>query len=369
MPGRSFVLNLLLVFVLCAPVRVEAQGCGPSFGKLVSRLLLVAGGGIAGGLSAGLVYIEAGKEGDRESCGYNANPGSPTVVVYGDSLSSGFPGYGATTNMLVEAKTLHSGWPIGGPESLCGRLRRSDPSNDVTVWNLASPGAQIDPTSHGPNWLQSNVVGTRDLSLQVSQALAEKQLAPVHVIFVGHNNMDWISDARAAGADPEAHRAVLAERIAAGMETQVRRLIERAQRDGTSLDVVLYGLANFEDSYWGTSMGLEANRKDPTKYPYAHLVREKGPSYAPEYASRTAELEKRTNELLRRTVEKLQGETGGKIRIEFSDVLATQNFRDMKYFSERDAFHFSKQGRALTSQIVFDDLARRGLTSRDGRAR
>lgn len=319
--------------------------------------------------------IDENFQSDREACtpiGQKA-PSSPTIVVYGDSMSSGFPGYDSTPKMVAYSRFIHRGWPIG-PDSLCSLIRKNHPDNQELIWNVASPGSRIDPSFNPPSYARTTIAGTRQLSDQVDLALTEKQLAPLHVFFIGHNDMDWKTDVDVSKLDEKSYREHLPSRLATGMEIQLRRLTERARKDNKPVTMLVYGLPNMADGFKAINDAIALNKKDPKMFPFVERVHRTSPSYNPENAEATLDLLKRSNEALEQMVEKLNRQNAERgldnVRIVYSDATQKNTFEDLSFYSCLDGCHPGQTGRAKMAKVFYDDLKQRdmiGLATRPTR--
>lgn len=360
---RLFVA--VLAITLLVPQTVTAGPCSRLY-RFVKRAALL-------GLGAGAGYYVAEKElwteTNEEACSGSDKPTNgkaPTIVVYGDSLSSGFPGYTSLPEMVFISRTTHHGWPIGGPDSLCGRIAQRYPGNAVHVWNLASGAAYIDPAPLQTPASKRIVARIHDLSKQVDEAVAAENFPRLHVFLIGHNNLDWKSDLNEFHFEEKAYLAQLPGQISLSYEAQLRRVLERARGSQERVDIVVYGLAPMRYAIPNVAAATAEHERDPSKFPYVGEIAIRVPSFTAEHEKVTLDLEERTNAAFEGMVGRLQKEIAAdpalrEVRLHYSKTVNESKFDQPKYFSPLDAFHPSAEGRAAFSKLVYDDLETRGL--------
>lgn len=282
------------------------------------------------------------------------------LFVIGDSLSSGNSSYSTSAGTIVNTRIRNqNGWVLdrnGSNEvdSLFERLKDQIP---IRITNAAWPGAYaLAATDLDRSW--ANRIGNiSNLSDQMDRALEQDPFPNLVMIWLGHNNLDWIYD---VSVDPSLNEQKyydsIPERLANNLELEIRRLVKKAKWDRTKLSVVVSGLLNVEATLEAREKARILKAQNPELFPYLETADTRFPSTRPEHREQLVKLAARVNDALEVMVERLNADIQeekalpDQIEIRFSRRMCQMGLRDPKYLHPNDAFHLSALGQQKVAE-------------------
>ena len=285
----------------------------------------------------------------------------PHVAMIGDSLT--LPFYiSSVPGMFWRARTEHQkNWFLDtddSPGSIHSVYERIDVLTPLVAVNYASAGAYVDSGKTGRAFVQQ-VAKTDTFSGQVRNILHEARFPDLLLIWLGHNNLNWVNGLDAEERkNPEKHLLKRLWEFRRNYAYQLERLVERARGAGRKTVIVVYGLGNWEAFFQAQRTAEEQKAKDPSLYPYLGRTYEFYESMRPEYRSNVARLGLMVNNELRDVVQDLRQRLRDhpNVRLEYSDALAKADVSPVELYHAMDVWHPSVEGHKRLAEIVFASL-------------
>lgn len=286
----------------------------------------------------------------------------PHVAMIGDSLTKNMY-ISSNLSLVRRARTeQQKNWFLdtdnspGGIYSLYERLAELTP---MVAVDHASAGARVDSgrTKDTPGQIFAKI---RNLSQQVDQILEEERFPDLTLIWIGHNNLNWVApldaDERKA---PEKHLLRALWRFTKHYRDQLERLVDRAKKEKHKTAIVVYGLGNIEAFFRAKETAEVLKAKDPELFPYLEKTFEMFESARPEHRNNTIRLGLMVNEALRDVVNDLKQQLKDypNVRMRYSDAFASADFNRIELYHPNDAWHASLEGHNFGAEIVFRSLS------------
>jgi len=280
----------------------------------------------------------------------------PHVALIGDSLSTNMY-ISSLPSTFVRSKMGHrqnwflnhgdAAYPIN---SIYERLEKLTP---VVATQYTSPGGYVDGVKLGG---PLRFIYPLHFSDQVDMVLADKRFPDLLMIWIGHNNMDWVRTADAeALKNPDKHLADIARIFRGNYSRELNRLLDRAKSDGHKTAIVVFGVVNFDAFFKARAETEEQKRANPSLYPYLEADYGFYPAMRPEYRGNMIKLGKLLNEQLRKLVDEINSDPSrsATLRIEYSDALATVDIGHAELIHPMDAWHPSPKGHSVLAAAAF----------------
>jgi len=286
----------------------------------------------------------------------------PHIAMIGDSLSRDFF-VSSVFGMLWRAKMHHRrDWFLdtdASPDSVYSVYERLARETPLVACEYSSAGGEVD--SGGGNrgllgpWLPL------DLSQQTDLVLEEKRFPDLVLLWIGHNNLDWVDSVDPhlrENADLDAVWQKMAADFRKDYERQLRRLVERARQDERRRALIVFGLFNLKSFFEARDAAERLREKDPRRFPSFDVCYQRFESMKPEYRAHMVRLALMMNEALRAMVAEFNRELGGdaKVRLEYSDALATLDIGNVALIHPMDAWHPSAKGHSVLAEAAFGTL-------------
>jgi lysophospholipase L1-like esterase len=284
----------------------------------------------------------------------------PHVAMIGDSLSRNF--YVSSLPSMVWRSKMNHGrdWFLDtdpSPKSVYSVYERL---SQITPWvacEYSSVAAKVDSGKDGNHFLQCWL--PVDFSQQVDLILKEKRFPDLVLIWIGHNNLHW-----EWCVDPHQPEKIdaglqdLAARFCQDYERQLDRLVDRAREEQQRRAIIVFGLVNFKSFFEARDAAERLRKGNPTLYPYFEVDYKHYATMKPEYRGNMMKLALMINEKLRALVEEFDRKLGAdsKVRLWYSDALATVDLSDVTVINRIDAWHPSVKGHSLLAKAAFDAL-------------
>ncbi len=283
-----------------------------------------------------------------------------SVVMIGDSTVRDFT-VASNLGMFLQLLTRNQRNPFlntdprKGIASVFQRLAQRYP---VRAFEVARAGATVGPPQAlVRRWFQ-RFADVKVFAEQVDEVLAETQVPDIILSWIGHNNLDFITEAGSAES-PEALDAACArirENFSREYRRQLLRLLEGVRADGRRHAIVVYGLVNPAATQAARAQAREQKLAAPGLFPYFQKSEMRFPPLKIEQAERLVELSRTLSADLRQLVQELrEAELGGdsKVGLFYSDATATMPLDQVSHLSADDAWHASEQGMNVVAEALF----------------
>jgi lysophospholipase L1-like esterase len=286
----------------------------------------------------------------------------PHIAIVGDSLSKNFY-ISSPASMLWRARTeRQEDWFLDtdpSPGSVNSLFERLDKVTPLVATEYSTAGALVAPR-HATEPLVRRLARTQNLRRQITQITKAKRFPDVVLLWIGHNNTDWVKRlTEAERRDSSKGLLRLAQEFEASYADELEVLIDRAGKEKHPVAVVVFGLADFRTFFEMRRQAAAIHARDPTRYPYYDATCRYFEALQPANQENTTQLGLMMNEELRKMVARLRGQpsTHPNVRLEYSDALARINLSDLKTFRSLDAWHPSILGHDMLAKTAFNAIA------------
>ena len=284
----------------------------------------------------------------------------PHIAMIGDSLSRGF--YVSSIVSCVWRSKMNHGrdWFLDtdpSADSVYSLYERLAQEMPLVACEYSSVGGRVD-SGGGGHWFCGSCYPF-NFSQQVDLILKEKRFPDLVLLWIGHNNLNWVH-----GVDPhqpekvEARLQKIVANVRKDYERQLGRLVERAREQIQRTAFLVLGLVNFKSFFEARNAAEKLRKENPKLYPYFEVDYQHYESMKPEYRGNMVKLALMINKELRKMVGKFNRKLGvdSSVRLEYSDVLATVNLSDVEMIHRMDAWHPSTKGHNALAEAVFGAL-------------
>jgi lysophospholipase L1-like esterase len=286
----------------------------------------------------------------------------PHVAVVGDSLTKNLY-ISPAISLIWRARTEQQrNWFLdtdSSPRSIYSLYERIDKLTPVVVSDYARGAAEV--TAHpGDEILAKTLARTRNFTGQVDQILKQKRFPDLVLIWIGHNNLNWVKGMPEAGRNSPAGR--LSERAQAFHEDyarQLRRLIERAEAEDHRVAIVTFGLADCQTFFRARNEAGALHAENPRLYPYFDICAQRFESLKPPYQANMIVLGSSLNRELRGIVADFNKELEHhpNVRLQYSDALAQIDLSNLELIHPMDGQHLSAKGHNRVAEQAFTAIA------------
>src|SRR6266436_3487791 len=195
----------------------------------------------------------------------------PHIAVVGDSLSTNFY-ISSPASMLWRARTeRQKDWFLdtdpspGSVESLYERLNSVTP---LVATEYSTTGALVAPPQ-ATEPLIRRLARTQFLHRQITRLTQTKRFPDVVLLWIGHNNTEWVKRLTAAEQkNPATGLRRLAREFGASYAEELNRLLDRAGTEKHRVAVVVFGLGDFRTFFEMRKKAAALHAQDPARYPY-----------------------------------------------------------------------------------------------------
>lgn len=265
-----------------------------------------------------------------------------TIAALGDSLTTGFYISALLPTALRIRRRLDSNWFFDQSGDIHSVHERCKKAGNFRFINLARASAHVfheERTS-----LLDRFLGVHHFESQVDQWLALEQVPDVTLIWIGHNDLDWVAHPEAEVAKTlTSVKSILTERFEASYQTQLRRMLEAGATASSGKVIIACGLVNFEYFFQARREAERLRQFNPTLYPYMERDYDFFTSMKPEFRDGMIELSLAYNDDIRHCVHNLAQRPGG-INLVYSSALHDIDISDVSSVSKYDAWHPSRAG-------------------------
>ena len=265
----------------------------------------------------------------------------PHVAMLGDSLTQHFY-FSSLASSFWRARTQwRKNWFLDddpSPGSIFSIYERLERFTPLVVTQYNGAGALVaPPQSQGD--LRKRLVRARNLPGQVRQALRRKRFPDLIMIWIGHNNLDWVYGVSEEGREhPEERLQAIATQFRISYAQSLQSLIDRAKTENHKVAIVVFGLANI-DAYLKARRQAEIlHAENPKLYPHFSSGTGHFESLKHPYQKDMARLSLMLNAEMRAMVADVNRElnNNGHVRVEYSDALTKIDFSRLEFINSVD---------------------------------
>jgi len=265
-----------------------------------------------------------------------------TITALGDSLTTGFYVSALLTTALRIRRRLDSNWFYDQSGDIHSVQERCNKAGNFRFINLARASAHVfheEGTS-----LLDRLLGVHHFESQVDRWLALEEVPDVTLIWLGHNDLDWVAHPDAEVAKTLASvKSLLTERFEASYQAQLQRMLEAGATARPGKVIIACGLVNFEYFFEARREAECLRQSDAALYPYLERDYDFFASMKPEFRDSMIELSLAYNENIRHCAHNLAQRPGG-INLVYSSALHDVDISDVSSLSKYDAWHPSRAG-------------------------
>src|SRR6266536_1108352 len=117
--------------------------------------------------------------------------------------------------------------------------------------------------------MRRRIVRTRNLSGQARQILRKKRFPDLIMIWIGHNNLDWVEGLSPNEREhPEERLQEIATQFRQNYTEPLQELIDRAKTENHKVAIVVFGLANLDTFLKARRKAEALHARNPALYPY-----------------------------------------------------------------------------------------------------
>lgn len=284
----------------------------------------------------------------------------PHIAMIGDSLSRNF--YVSSIVSCVWRSKMNHGhnWFLdtdSSPNSIYSVYKRLAEETPLMAREYSSVGGTVDSGGSRNGFLRCWL--PYNFSRQTDLILKEKRFPDLLLIWIGHNNLDWVRF-----VDPhqpekiEAGLQDIVTRFWKDYERQLDRLVERAREEKQRRAIIVFGLVNFKSFFEARDAAERLRKENPKLYPYFEVDYKHYESMKPEYRGNMVKLALMINKKLLAMVDEFNQKLGrdSQVHLWYSDALATVDLSDVEMIHRVDAWHPSRKGHNLLAKAAFGAL-------------
>jgi len=278
----------------------------------------------------------------------------PHIASIGDSLTKNLY-ISPPISLMWRARTEQQrNWFLDtnpAPGSIYSLYERIDKLTPVVATDYARGAAEV--TAHPGEEILAKTLGrTRNFTGQVDQILMRKRLPDLLLIWIGHNNLNWVKGLSFADRQrPERSLLERAQHFHEDYARQLSRLIDRAKTEDHKVAIVVFGLADCETFFQARNKAGALHATNPRLYPYFDICSQRFESLKPPYQANMIALRESLNRELRATVADFNQDLRQfpNIHLEYSYAFARVDLSDLELLHPMDGQHLSPKGHNLVA--------------------
>ncbi len=285
----------------------------------------------------------------------------PHVAMIGDSLTQHFY-ISSPISLFWRARTQRrKNWFLDtdpDPASIWSVYERMETFTPLVAMEYNGAGALVASTRTSEG-IRRRIVRTRNLSGQARQILRKKRFPDLILIWIGHNNLDWVEGlSPTERAHPEKRLQEIATQFRQNYTEPLEWLIDRAKTENHRVAIVVFGLARLETFFNARRKAEALHAKNPALYPYFESGNRSFESLKSPYQNNMVRLGLMLNGEMRAMVSNLDRQLthGSNVRLQYSDALAKVNFSRLELINPADAWHPSIEGHKALAAAAFNAL-------------
>jgi lysophospholipase L1-like esterase len=273
----------------------------------------------------------------------------PHVAMLGDSLTQNFH-FSSLQSSFWRARTeWRKNWFLDtdpNPESIFSVYERLNYLTPLVATEYNGAGALVAARGTQES-LRKRLVRARNFPGQVNQVLHATRFPDQIVIWIGHNNLDWVHGLSSEERErPESHLQTLAAQFRLNYTQSLQRLIDRAKIENHSVAIMIFGLANIDAYLQGRQKEETLHAENPKLYPHLNSGPRSFESLKPAYQKDMARLGLMMNAELRTMKVDLNRQLNNSdhVHLEYSDALTRVDFSRLELINPVDGWHPSVEG-------------------------
>ena len=285
----------------------------------------------------------------------------PHVAMMGDSLTQHFH-ISSPISLFWRARTQRrKNWFLDtdpDPASIWSVYERLETFTPLVAMEYNGAGALVAP-SRASEGMRRRIVRTRNLSGQARQILRNKRFPDLIMIWIGHNNLDWVEGLSSNEREhPEERLQEIATQFRQNYTEPLQELIDRAKMENHKVAIVVFGLANLDTFFQARRKAEALHARNPALYPYFESGNRSFESLKPPYQKNMVRLSLMLNGEMRLMVSSLDQQIKDRpnVQVQYSDALAKVNFSRLELINPADAWHPSVQGHKALAAAAFSAL-------------
>jgi len=282
----------------------------------------------------------------------------PHVANIGDSLSKNFY-ISSPASIFWRARTERGrDWFLDtdpSPSSVFSLYERLDQVTPLVATEYSTAGATVAPT-HTPEHFTRRLARTHNFEGQINRVIEAKRFPDLILIWIGHNNTQWLENTPEADRKNPAKRLQqIAKQFRSDYTEQLRTLIDRARMQDHHVAIVIFGLADFKTFFESRREAAALHATDPRLYPYYPASCQYFEALQPAYQANTTKLGLMMNAELKEMVADLNSESSNdsNVRLQYSDAFAKIDLSHLEGLHRNDAWHPSVLGHNVLSETAF----------------
>jgi lysophospholipase L1-like esterase len=284
----------------------------------------------------------------------------PHIAMLGDSLSQNFY-ISSVPSMFWRARTeRRKNWFLDtdpAPQSIYSVYERLEKFTPLVATECSCDGAKVGP-GQTPEDFARKLAGTRNLSGQVRQVLRNKRFPDLVMVWIGHNNTDWIDELPVTEREhPQKRLQEMARQFGQNYTQSMRPLIDCAKMEDHKVAFLVFGLADYKTFFKCRQKAEALHESNPKVYPYFEITCQRFESFKPAYQKDTTQFALMMNGELRTMVANLNRELKDcpNVRLHYSDAFSNVEIRP-EVLHPKDSWHLSRIGHNVVAQAAFDAL-------------
>jgi len=280
--------------------------------------------------------------------------------MLGDSLTQNFH-FSSLAGSFWRARTQwRKNWFLDtdpDPESIFSVYERLEYLTPLVATEYNGAGALVAARGTHEN-LRKKLVRARNFPGQVNQVLHATRFPDLIMIWIGHNNLDWVHGLSSEEREqPESRLQALAAQFRVNYTESLQRLIDRAKMENHRVAILIFGLANINTYLQGRRKEETLHAQNAKLYPHLNSGPRSFESMRPPYRKNMARLALMLNAELRTIVADLNrqlNKTG--VHLEYSDALTKIDFSRLELINPVDGWHPSIEGHKVLAATAFNAL-------------
>jgi lysophospholipase L1-like esterase len=285
----------------------------------------------------------------------------PHVAMMGDSLTQHFY-ISSPISLFWRATTQRrKNWFLDtdpDPASIWSVYERLETFTPLVATEYNGAGALVAPI-RASEGMRRRIVRTRNLSGQARQILRNKRFPDLIMIWIGHNNLDWVEGLSPNEREhPEERLQEIATQFRQNYTEPLQELIDRAKTENHKVAIVVFGLANLDTFFKARRKAKALHARNPALYPYFESGNRSFESLKPPYQNNMVRLSLMLNGEMRSMIDNLDRQLArsSNVRVQYSDALAKVNFSRVELINAADAWHPSVEGHKALAAAAFSAL-------------
>jgi lysophospholipase L1-like esterase len=233
-------------------------------------------------------------------------------------------------------------------------LTRVAEEGPVLGHQFSTVSARVDETRKR---VSERLLGTRHFSEQVANIANLSRFPDVVLVWIGHNDLDWVQDQPAPHVTRSAILRRFVDRFIVRYKEQLNRLLSAATLWDHPAAIVVYALVNFGRFFAARERAEQIREQGSHRYRRVVDGYTQFTSMRPEYRDGIIELSDLINEALRRTVDTTIAEGRPlNVTLRYSTALHDADISSETALSDTDGWHPSTYGHGLLAAGAYQSI-------------